>query len=63
MKEKKYTIQNIVDAVEEERRKTFTLLNYILNKNSHPLPRGVDYKKAYEDMQELEDYLLDSLKN
>ena len=45
----------VIEASEAERERIFTLINYILNKNSKP--SGIDYKKAYEDMEELEHYL------
>lgn len=32
--------QDILNAVKEEKQKIFTILNYILNKNSRPLSEG-----------------------
>lgn len=61
-KVKKYTeaelIERIVEAVDENRRNHFIIINYILNKNSHPLPRGIDHDKLLDDIQDFESYLL-----
>ena len=54
---KENKIDIAIEASEAERERIFTLINYILNKNSKP--SGIDYKKAYEDMEELEHYLAD----
>ena len=60
MKEReKDTWEQVVDAVEAERLKHATILNYILNVNSHPMPRGMDYKKLIDDLQDYENYLFE----
>lgn len=46
-----------IEGENEERQRIFTLVNYILNKNSFSWEKGIDYKKAYEEMEELEMYL------
>jgi len=58
---KEYTLDDLGNAISEERKKHFTILNYLLNKNSHPLPRGVDHKKLFDDLQEFETYLMDMI--
>lgn len=55
---KEFTQQDMVRAANEERRKHLTILNYILNKNSHPLSMGgVNYEKLFDDLQDYESYL------
>jgi len=49
------------EAIGEERKKHYIIINYILNKNSHTLPRAVDLAKAYDDMQEYESYLAEEI--
>jgi hypothetical protein len=61
-KEKTYiegeVIDRVLEAVEAERIKMFTLLNYVLNKNSHPLQEGgMNWDKLLLDLEELEHYL------
>ncbi len=59
---KKYSDSDLIEAVKEERQKTFTILNYILNKNSRPLSEGgVNYEKVFEEVQDFENYLLEDL--
>ena len=59
---KEYTLIDILKARNEERRKIFTIMNYILNKNSKPITEGgVDFEQVFEDMQDLETYLLDDI--
>jgi len=36
-------------------------LNYLLNKNCHPLPRGLDYVKTFEEIEDYEHYLAEML--
>lgn len=44
---KEYTMSDLIEAVKEERAKTFYVLNYLLNKNSRPLSEGgMDYDKT-----------------
>lgn len=56
-KERTYITKETIDMIEAERERHFTIINYILNKNSHPLPRGVDYENLFEDLQDYEHYL------
>lgn len=56
---KEYTLEDLDEAVREQKKKHHTILNYILNKNSHPLPRGIDHNKLWDDLQEYESYLFD----
>jgi hypothetical protein len=57
--EKKFTIEDIAKGRDDEKTRIFHLLNYILNKNSHPKPRGMDWDKLLLDLEDLEDYLSD----
>ena len=56
---KEYTFEDMVAQVDEEKYKMYLLLHYLLNKNSRPLPQGVDYEKFYDECQDLEQYLLE----
>ena len=47
------------EALTRQKEKHFTILNYLINKNSHPLPRGMDYKGLLEDIEDFEKYLSD----
>lgn len=58
-KEKLYTLPELIGAVDAEKTKFHSILNYLINKNSHPLPRGMDYHKLLDDMQDFEEYLRD----
>lgn len=59
MKEiKKHTDSDLLDAVKQVELKHFYIINYLLNKNSEPLPRGVDYKQFFEDMEDFEKNLM-----
>lgn len=59
---KKYSDSELFEAVKEEKQKIFTILNYILNKNSRPLSEGgVNYVKVFEEVQDFENYLLEDL--
>lgn len=53
--------QAVEGAIQFERQKHATILNYLLNLHSHPLPRGLDYEKAYEAIEDYEHYLLEML--
>ena len=44
----------VAEAVREERTKHYAIVNYILNKNSHPDNKGIDFEKAYRDFEEYE---------
>lgn len=57
MKEK-YSLKELDEMLESEKKKHFTIINYIINKNSHPLPRGMDYEGLLDDIQDYENYLL-----
>ena len=54
---KEYTIDDLFNAKDEGQREILVILRYLLNKNSHPLPRGVDYERFFDEIQELEHYL------
>ena len=54
---KEFTIFDISEARDDEKTRIFHLLNYILNKNSHPMPQGMDWDKLLLDLEDLEDYL------
>ena len=58
---KEYTADEMESARKEERLKHFTIINYLLNKNSHPMPRGIMYTKAYDDLQDYEQYLAEMI--
>lgn len=61
IKKKTYTESEHYNRLEEELKfqtqKHYTIINYILNKNSHPLPRGMDYEKIVDEIQDYENYL------
>ncbi|OGG65131.1 hypothetical protein A2Z56_02470 [Candidatus Kaiserbacteria bacterium RIFCSPHIGHO2_12_45_16] len=44
----------VEEALREEKLKHYTLVNYILNKNSHPEGKGINFEKAYRDFEEYE---------
>lgn len=52
--ENKYTDGDLMKAIEENDRKHYIIIQYLLNKNSHPFPQGRDDRKFFEDM---EDYI------
>lgn len=43
--------------LQDQAIKHAAIVEYIINKNSHPLPRGVDFENAYEEMQDFLLYL------
>jgi hypothetical protein len=47
----------VIEALAQERLRTFHIIEYILNKHSHPLPRGVDYEEAFDEFQEFASHL------
>ena len=53
--------EKIIDAIRDERLKHLAVLSYLLNRNSYPLPKGIDYKKAYDDLQDYESYLAEMI--
>jgi len=63
MKEEKkeYTAEDLNQArwegFEEATKRHVIILNYLLNKNSHCLPEGLDYIKAFEEIEDYEHYL------
>jgi hypothetical protein len=58
---KEYTEDEMMRAIKDERLKHLAVLNYLLNMNSHTLPRGVDYEKAWDDIQDYEQYLAEMI--
>ena len=54
----KYTIIDVSKAIGEAQYEIGVVLQYICNKNSHPLPRGVDFANLFDEIQDLENYLL-----
>ena len=60
--QKEFTFSNLLEARNEEKLKHYTILNYILNKNSHSISEGgVDQDKLLDDLQDYEDYLVNDL--
>lgn len=55
--EKTYTFGQLMEDRKEVARNYYIILNYILNKNSYPLPRGVDHDKLFDDIQDFEEHL------
>lgn len=55
--ENRYTMSDLVESANFETKKHYIILNYLINKNSHPLPRGFDHERFLDDMQDYEDYL------
>lgn len=55
----KYTFEDIIKARDAERNRVRVIIEYLLNKNSHRLPRGVDYEKFFDDIQDFESSLID----
>lgn len=53
--------EEVYEVVKFERIKHLAVLNYLLNKNSHPLPKGVDYEKMFDELQDYERYLHEML--
>jgi hypothetical protein len=49
---------SLLQQMEDQRQRYYAILNYIINKNSHPMPRGVDYERLFDDIQDFEQYLL-----
>lgn len=58
-KEKMYTFAEVMESRNEAKQRIRIIIEYLLNKNSHPLPRGIDYKQFYEDMEEFENSLIE----
>jgi len=60
--ERLFSFAELIEAQKEERQRCYSIINYILNKNSHPLysgdKKGIDYKKAYEEMEDFENSLI-----
>lgn len=59
--EKKYTDKDLWDAHDEAVREHYIILHYLLNKNSHPQPDGVDFAKLFDELQDYEEYLREML--
>jgi hypothetical protein len=60
MKEKTYTIEDLIEARNAERERTRIILEYLVNKNSRPTAQGgVDYETFFDDIQDFESSLLD----
>jgi hypothetical protein len=49
----------VTEALDRQKERDYTMLNYICNKNSYPLPRGFDHEKFLDDVQDFENYLLE----
>lgn len=60
MEEKTYTENEMSEMLYDQDKKHFTIINYILNKNSHPSPRGMDFEGLLRDMEDYENYLLEN---
>ena len=62
---KKQELQRLEDYCQTEReicRKHYTILNYILNKNSRSLAEGgVDFEKMFDEVQDFEQYLVERM--
>ena len=57
---KEYTFGDMMEAVDEEKNRIRTIIEYICNKNSHTLAEGgVDYVTLFDDIQDLEHSLMD----
>lgn len=57
--EKVYKWEDVASAIDEEGKRIRTILEYILNKNSHPMDwGGFDHQNFLDDIQDLEDSLL-----
>lgn len=57
--ERTFTFDDLIKDRQEVSRNYYIILNYIINKNSHPLPRGVDHDKLFDDIQDFEEHLRD----
>ncbi len=59
---KEYTIEDLSEAIRDERIRIYYILNYLLNKNSKPLSEGgLDAGKLIIDLEELENDLTENL--
>lgn len=59
---KQYTFVDLMETRNEEKLKHYTILNYIINKNSYPISEGgVNYKRLLDDLQDYEHYLASDL--
>jgi hypothetical protein len=59
-KEKTYTLDDIIEARQEVTNNHRVIIEYLLNKNSNPLPRGIDYERFYEDMEDFCSHLVEN---
>ena len=57
--DKTYTFEDIIEARDNERERTRIIIEYLLNKNSRPMPDGVDFETFFDDMQDFENSLTD----
>ena len=49
----------LMEAVNDETKKHYIILNYLMNLHSHTLAEGgLDYKKAYEAVEDYENFLV-----
>ena len=61
-KQKEKDMSEIIGAVDAETLRHYTIINYLLNKNSKSTSEGgVDYKQFFDDMQDYEDYLREQI--
>lgn len=50
---------HIIEALEEQKLKHHAILEYLLNKHSKSIKEGgLDYKKAFEEIEDYENYLI-----
>jgi hypothetical protein len=56
----KYTFDDLIEAVDEEKNRIRIIIEYLCNKNSKPLLEGgIDYEQFFDDIQDLEKSLMD----
>lgn len=56
--DKEYTIEDLIEAVEQESNRIRIIIEYLCNKNSKPSSEGgVDYQTFFDDIQDLESSL------
>ena len=55
--------EHTIKTIREIEMKHYYIIEYLLNKNSHPIlsgeKRGVDYKQFFEDMEDFAKSLID----
>lgn len=59
---KQYTFVDLMNTRDEEKLKHYTILNYIINKNSYPISEGgINHARLLDDLQDYEHYLASDL--